>query len=39
MFSEKETEYIEKQRLGRIATVSPEDLQRDIVPVGFPGQN
>lgn len=35
MFSEKESEYIKSQRLARIATVSPEEMQPDIVPVGF----
>jgi pyridoxamine 5'-phosphate oxidase family protein len=35
MFSEKETEYIKSQRLARIATVSPKEMQRDIDPVGF----
>jgi pyridoxamine 5'-phosphate oxidase family protein len=35
MFSEKETEYIKSQRLARIATVSPQEMQPDIVPVGF----
>jgi len=35
MFSAKETEYIKSQRLARIATVSPEEMQPDIVPVGF----
>jgi pyridoxamine 5'-phosphate oxidase family protein len=35
MFSEKETQYIKSQRLARIATVSPEEMQPDIVPVGF----
>jgi len=35
MFSEKEAEYIKSQRLARIATVSPESLQPDVVPVGF----
>jgi pyridoxamine 5'-phosphate oxidase family protein len=35
MFSEKESEYIKSQRLARIATVSPEELQPDIVPMGF----
>jgi pyridoxamine 5'-phosphate oxidase family protein len=41
MFSEKEKEYIKNQRLARIATVSPESLQPDVVPVGFDfdGQN
>jgi hypothetical protein len=32
MFSAKETEYIKSQRLARIATVSPEEMQPDIVP-------
>ena len=35
MFSAKETEYIKSQRLARIATVSPEEMRPDIVPVGF----
>jgi hypothetical protein len=35
MFSEKETQYIKSQRLARIAKVSPEEMQPDIVPVGF----
>ena len=41
LFSEKEKEYIKNQRLARIATASPENLQPDVVPVGFDfdGQN
>jgi pyridoxamine 5'-phosphate oxidase family protein len=35
MFSEKEVEYLKSQRLARISTVSPEDLQPDVSPVGF----
>jgi len=35
MFSEKEVEYVKSQRLARISTVSPEDLQPDVSPVGF----
>lgn len=35
MFSEKELEYLKSQRLARISTVSPEDLQPDVSPVGF----
>jgi pyridoxamine 5'-phosphate oxidase family protein len=35
MFSEKEVEYLGSQRLARISTVSPEDLQPDVSPVGF----
>src|SRR5437016_3636176 len=40
MFSEKETEYLKSQRLGRIATAAAETLstksmQPDVVPVGF----
>src|SRR5438445_5761260 len=33
-FSEKEAEYLAEQRLGRIATASP-DLEPHVVPVGF----
>lgn len=35
MFSKKEVEYLKSQRLARISTVSPEDLQPDVSPVGF----
>lgn len=35
MFSEKEVEYLKSQRLARISTASPEDLQPDVSPVGF----
>jgi pyridoxamine 5'-phosphate oxidase family protein len=35
MFSEKEVKYLKSQRLARISTVSPEDLQPDVSPVGF----
>lgn len=35
MFSEKEVEYLKSQHLARISTVSPEDLQPDVSPVGF----
>jgi pyridoxamine 5'-phosphate oxidase family protein len=35
IFSEKEIEYLKSQRLARISTVSPEDLQPDVSPVGF----
>jgi pyridoxamine 5'-phosphate oxidase family protein len=35
MFSEKEVEYLKSQRLARISTVSSEDLQPDVSPVGF----
>jgi pyridoxamine 5'-phosphate oxidase family protein len=35
MFSEKEAEYLKSQLLARISTVSPEDLQPDVSPVGF----
>jgi pyridoxamine 5'-phosphate oxidase family protein len=35
MFSEKELGYLKSQRLARISTVSPEDLQPDVSPVGF----
>jgi pyridoxamine 5'-phosphate oxidase family protein len=35
MFSEKEVEYLKSQYLARISTVSPEDLQPDVSPVGF----
>jgi pyridoxamine 5'-phosphate oxidase family protein len=34
-FSDKEVEYLKSQRLARISTVSPEDLQPDVSPVGF----
>jgi pyridoxamine 5'-phosphate oxidase family protein len=34
-FSQREVEYIKSQRLARIATVSPDDLQPDVSPVGF----
>jgi pyridoxamine 5'-phosphate oxidase family protein len=34
-FSKKEVEYLKSQRLARISTVSPEDLQPDVSPVGF----
>jgi len=33
-FSEKESKYLKEQRLGRIATVSP-DIQPHVVPVAF----
>jgi pyridoxamine 5'-phosphate oxidase family protein len=33
-FSEKELKYLKEQRLGRIATVSP-DVQPHVVPVAF----
>lgn len=33
-FSEKESKYLKDQRLGRIATVSP-DIQPHVVPVAF----
>ena len=33
-FSEKESRYLKEQRLGRIATVSP-DTQPHVVPVAF----
>jgi len=33
-FTEKEAEYLVEQRLGRIATASP-DLEPHVVPVGF----
>ncbi|MRN68884.1 MAG: PPOX class F420-dependent oxidoreductase [Nitrosopumilales archaeon] len=33
-FSEKESKYLKEQRLGRIATVSP-DVQPHVVPVAF----
>ena len=33
-FSEKESKYLKEQRLGRIATVSP-DTQPHVVPVAF----
>ncbi len=37
MFSQKETEYLNSQRLARIATVSSRGdfIQPDVVPVGF----
>jgi pyridoxamine 5'-phosphate oxidase family protein len=35
MFSDKEMTYLKSQRLARMASVSPEDLQPDVVPVGF----
>jgi pyridoxamine 5'-phosphate oxidase family protein len=35
MFSEKEIQYLKSQRLARISTVSPDDLQPDVSPVGF----
>lgn len=35
MFSDKEVEYLKSQHLARISTVSPEDLQPDVSPVGF----
>jgi pyridoxamine 5'-phosphate oxidase family protein len=35
MFSQKELGYLKSQRLARISTVSPEDLQPDVSPVGF----
>ena len=35
MFSDKEIEYIETQRLAKISTVTREGLQPDVVPVGF----
>jgi pyridoxamine 5'-phosphate oxidase family protein len=35
MFSEKEVQYLKSQHLARISTVSPEDLQPDVSPVGF----
>ncbi len=35
MFSEKEIKYLKSQRLARISTVSPDDLQPDVSPVGF----
>jgi pyridoxamine 5'-phosphate oxidase family protein len=35
VFSEKEVEYLKSQLLARISTVSPEDLQPDVSPVGF----
>jgi pyridoxamine 5'-phosphate oxidase family protein len=35
MFSEKEVEYLKSQHLARISTVSPEDIQPDVSPVGF----
>ena len=33
-FSERESKYLKEQRLGRIATVSP-DIQPHVVPVAF----
>lgn len=33
-FNEKESKYLKEQRLGRIATVSP-DIQPHVVPVAF----
>ncbi|TLY14033.1 MAG: PPOX class F420-dependent oxidoreductase [Thaumarchaeota archaeon] len=33
-FTEKEAEYLVEQRLGRVATASP-DLEPHVVPVGF----
>ena len=33
-FTEKEAEYLAEQRLGRVATASP-DLEPHVVPVGF----
>jgi pyridoxamine 5'-phosphate oxidase family protein len=35
IFSEKEVQYLRSQHLARISTVSPEDLQPDVSPVGF----
>lgn len=35
MFSDKEFEYIKTQILTRISTISREELQPDVVPVGF----
>jgi pyridoxamine 5'-phosphate oxidase family protein len=35
MFSENEAKYLKSQRLARISTVSPDDLQPDVSPVGF----
>jgi pyridoxamine 5'-phosphate oxidase family protein len=35
MFSEKEIQYLKSQHLARISTVSPDDLQPDVSPVGF----
>lgn len=35
MFSEKEVTYLKSQHLARISTVSPDDLQPDVSPVGF----
>jgi pyridoxamine 5'-phosphate oxidase family protein len=35
MFSEKEVQYLKSQHLARISTVSPENLQPDVSPVGF----
>jgi pyridoxamine 5'-phosphate oxidase family protein len=34
VFTDEETEYLESQLLGRLATVSPDD-QPHVVPVGF----
>jgi pyridoxamine 5'-phosphate oxidase family protein len=34
-FSKKEVEYLKSQPLARISTVSAEDLQPDVSPVGF----
>jgi pyridoxamine 5'-phosphate oxidase family protein len=34
MFTEREVEYLESQRLARVATVAP-DGQPDVAPVGF----
>ncbi|TLY06595.1 MAG: PPOX class F420-dependent oxidoreductase [Thaumarchaeota archaeon] len=35
MFSDKEVKYLKSQPLARISTVSPDDLQPDVSPVGF----
>ena len=35
MFSKKEVKYLKSQRIARISTVSPKDLQPDVSPVGF----
>ena len=35
MFTDKEVQYLKSQRLARISTVSPDDLQPDVSPVGF----
>lgn len=35
MFSEKEAAYIKSQRLARLGTVSNNETQPDVVPVGF----